>query len=380
MRGHRPLVATARALALFVPFSVACVVLLASCDNLTWTGIDSWKHYEGGGTFDTRAPSLSPDGQYLAYASACTGHGDIYLIKSGTNDPVRLTDSQDFESSPMFTPDGKRIVFLREQEQWRHIWMMDSDGSHVTQLTQGNTVDGQVFLSNDGRWLSFGREELSMGMMQLTGHTYVMRLDEPAGKLMRVGEVAMFSGDSRFLVYSEEGKLWRLELDGQRGTRRQIRGTGWSRVVDVSGDGRLMLTRKLPPAGAPLDSIDLDLWVWDTEANSETLVANCHSAVFFGPESKHVLFFVGFDWIPYITTLDGTKTRPIHCAPSHKLGLGPRVCFGGRGAVVGASMRMARPEYDVIFIDFETLEATTIASISSGGCTFQTPSTIEADP
>ena len=102
-----------------------------------------------------------------------------------------------------------------------------------------------------------------------------------------------------------------------------------------------------------------------------------HSAVFFGPKSKHVLFFVGYDQIPYVAAIDGATPARIKCAPTYKTW--PRVCLDGRGAVLGASLRNGQPEYDVIFIDFENQRATTIASLGCDNATFQAPSTIKRD-
>jgi dipeptidyl aminopeptidase/acylaminoacyl peptidase len=322
--------------------------------------------------FDARWVSLSPDGHYLTYASACTGHGDIYVIKSGATKPIRLTDSEDFESSPMFTPDGKRIVFVREHDQRRHVWIMDSDGSHATQLTQGSTLDYPLYLSRDGRFLLFSSAKPSIGL-GLTARSFVMRVDERDDKPTSVGDLAVFSGDSLFVVYSESGELWRMELDEKRGTRRRIHEAG--QPLDVSGDGKLVLTARLPPEAQW--SFDQEIWVVNLETNSEKQLATGHSAVFFGPKNRHVLFFVGHDQIPYVTAIDGATPTRIECAPTYKTW--PRVCLDGRGAVLGASLRNGQPEYDVIFIDFQNRRATTIASLGCDNVTFQAPSTIKRD-
>ena len=115
----------------FKHLSIICaavILALVSLGCLPGVGHDSWQHYQNGGMFDTRCVSLSPDGQYLAYASACTGHGDIYVIKNGARNRNVLTDSEDFESSPIFTPDGRRIVYVRENKQGEHVWIVNSDG------------------------------------------------------------------------------------------------------------------------------------------------------------------------------------------------------------------------------------------------------------
>jgi len=372
MKEYRPLVGTFHALLLFVPLSVAFVVLFTSCP-LHSTNEDSWQDYLNGATFNTRTPSLSPDGQYLVYASACTGHGDIYLIKSGANDPVRLTDSPDFESSPIFAADGKRIVYCREHEHRRHIWIMDSDGSNATELTQGRCLDDPRCVSRDGRYLLFDRVRPSRGMA-IISYSYMMRVDEGAGKPISLGDGAVFSGDSRFVIYSKGGNLWRMDLDGDGGKRRKIGGADWP--LDVSVDGKLILVLRLP-AGGP-SAGNQQIWVLDTETNAQTHVANGHSAVFIGPKSRRVLFFVGYDRIPHVTTTDGEMTTRLKGAET--CATWPEVCFGGRGAVLGATLPPGRPDYDVVCIDSETMQTTTIASIGCRECTFQTLAIGEGTP
>ena len=134
-------------------FCSICAVVLSSCNYLTTKGEDGWEHYENGGRFDTRSPSVSSDGLRLAFASPWTGHGDIYVVQSGAEAATRLTESNDFESSPMFTPKSDRIIYVRESGGRRHIWIMNTTGDGVAQLTDGNSIDDVLWISSDGRVL-----------------------------------------------------------------------------------------------------------------------------------------------------------------------------------------------------------------------------------
>ncbi|SIO09144.1 WD40-like Beta Propeller Repeat [Singulisphaera sp. GP187] len=342
------------------------VGLLSSCNYVAPEGEDSWQNYVDGGMFVTASPSLSPIGDRMVYASACTGHGDIYVMNGTSVGPVRLTHNDDFEASPMFTPDGKRIVFAREHDKFRHVWIMNSNGSHESQLTQGATLDDPQSLSSDGRYLLFSRS-LWTGGLGRTSKMYLMRIDVVAGKSIHVGDIAILSPDSRFVIYSDAGELWRLELDGKERNRRRIYGTGWP--TDTSEDGRLILIMR-PIAGKAWTGEE-EIWVLDTVTKSEKLLGIGHSATLFGANRDNVLFLAGADQIPYVTTIDGGMTKRIDCPSGYKTSVS--ASWDGRGVLVGSYAAGQRSDSSVIFIDFEGLRATTIASIACDGSTFRSP-------
>ncbi len=261
---------------------VAYCALLTLAGCMRGTGQDSWQHYKSGGMFDTGGVSLSPDGQYLAYASACTGNGDIYAIKSGTVSPARLTDSDDFESHPIFTPDGKRIIYVREHDQRSHVWIVGSDGAHATQLTRGDFIDSPIDISRDGRFLLFSRAEPSMGF-GLGAQVYLLRLNDPGRAPVGIGDFAVFSGDSRSVICWESEKLWRMDIAGKAGSRSRIQGTGTP--LDASFDGKLLLTLRRTPGQ--------EIWVIDTEKNTEKKLAVGYGASFLGQKARKYSFLGG---------------------------------------------------------------------------------------
>jgi Tol biopolymer transport system component len=347
---------------------VVSIVLLgsiASCAPWKSGGIDSWAHFEGGGSFDTNSPSLSPDGQFIAYASPCTGHGDIYSIKSGTHAPTRLTDSNDFESSPLFLADGSRIVFVREHANERHLWIMDADGSHSTQITFGNGIDSPSAVSRDGRYLLFSR-----GIDPLIGNgrearEYLTRIDRPTGDIIAVGDTAVLSQDSRLAVFSDKYQLW--ERDLASGKDRRIYGEGWP--ADLSPDAKLILVLRQSTSKAW--NIDQEIWVLDTDAKSERQVAFGHMPIFFGKDRKNILFFKGFDSMPFVTTINGGEAKPIKCPPTYKTF--PIVAWDGSGAVVGYFPPHARAEYGALFFTIDGQEPKNIAFFGCMNTTFDRP-------
>jgi|GEM_PF-127351 len=82
--------------------------------------------YESGPEF---FPSLSPDGNSVAYASRASGNWDIYVQNvSGGGNATNLTrNSSTDDSQPAFSPDGQRIAFRSEREGGG-VYVMQADG------------------------------------------------------------------------------------------------------------------------------------------------------------------------------------------------------------------------------------------------------------
>ena len=66
-----------------------------------------------------RYPSLSPDGNYVAFA--WTGpkqdNPDIYVLQIGAGSPSRRTTDPSNDYNPVWSPDGRTIAFLRSQAE-----------------------------------------------------------------------------------------------------------------------------------------------------------------------------------------------------------------------------------------------------------------------
>ena len=82
------------------------------------------------------APSLSPDGKFVAYVAASErGDSDIYLLRIGGRKAINLTeDSPAEEDTPVFSPDGQSIAF-RSSRQGGGIFVMGATGESVRRLT-----------------------------------------------------------------------------------------------------------------------------------------------------------------------------------------------------------------------------------------------------
>ena len=128
------------------------------------------------------APSLSPDGEWIVYASnyadgemmdlemldsegnpvritgEATGAWDLYVMPTAGGDPVQLTDTVATEDQPAWSPDGSRIAFQSERDYGTEIYLMDADGTSVTQITYSSGNNWSPAWSPDGTLLAFSSD------------------------------------------------------------------------------------------------------------------------------------------------------------------------------------------------------------------------------
>jgi serine/threonine protein kinase len=76
-------------------------------------------------------PSISPDGQTIAYVSNRTGHFQIYLRQVGATSDVALTHDESDNIHPAFSPDGRQIAFASSREGGREIFYPGFDNFMV---------------------------------------------------------------------------------------------------------------------------------------------------------------------------------------------------------------------------------------------------------
>lgn len=77
---------------------------------------------------DDLMPSISPDGNMVAYASNRNGNWDIFTMPIAGGAPTQITFDADEEVQPTWAPDGKRLAFSRQNGRtgaWE-IWIVDT--------------------------------------------------------------------------------------------------------------------------------------------------------------------------------------------------------------------------------------------------------------
>ncbi len=94
---------------------------------------------------DDTAPTLSPDGQKIAFMSRRSGNWEIYIINTDGSGWQRLTDNPAQDGLPTWSPDGKALAFVSDRGGSWAIWAMVPTGKDQRQLfTMEGSPDGFV--------------------------------------------------------------------------------------------------------------------------------------------------------------------------------------------------------------------------------------------
>ena len=288
---------------------LACVLAAVWIMTRTWRRIDANAEPLRASPLTSiagvvRAPSLSPDGNYVVFSwtGDTRGNPDLYVQHIGSGEPLRLTTDPDTDYSPSWSPDGRSIAFLRRRSTggasevrlvpplggverkiaevqprilaFRPItlsWCPDSrclvvtdspgagkpdavfavaiDSGEKLQLTfpaGAVGADADPAISPDARSLVFRRDSTPF-----SGAFYRVPLAKgpvPEGEPVRLTATLMagkpaWTPDSRHILFSARGALWTLDAAGGGPPKRlpYIGEDGLSPVISRTVDGRQRL-------------------------------------------------------------------------------------------------------------------------------------------
>ncbi len=105
----------------------------------------------GSGCSPDGAPSWSPDGEYIYFASSRAGNWEIYRMKGDGTEQTRVTINNWADGSPQPSPDGSKIAFASSRDGKFQIYVMEADGSNETRITSDPTC------AQDPAWLLSGK-------------------------------------------------------------------------------------------------------------------------------------------------------------------------------------------------------------------------------
>lgn len=116
---------------------------------------------------EKRTPSLSPDGQHLAFAwnGGAGPHFNLYVKLVRTEESLRLTKQASIDFNPVWSPDGRYIAFCRIQPGETGIYIIPALGGAERRVRKTlweehefNEIfwyDGRLSWSPDGKLLAF---------------------------------------------------------------------------------------------------------------------------------------------------------------------------------------------------------------------------------
>lgn len=177
----------------------------------------------------------APDGQRFVYVRG--GALVVRDLRGGAEHPVRLDSVPNGPvSSPSFTPDGHRILFIAGGQRSR-VFSVKAEGGKAEALTDSTVAPVIAAVSPLTGVLAFVAPD-SIGRAQLW-------VQQPGARPNRLTAHEDFTRhrirwtrDGRGLVYSAEGKLWRIAT------------AGGSPPVEIPFVARVRFTRRRPPTYA----------------------------------------------------------------------------------------------------------------------------------
>src|SRR5947208_5043969 len=122
-------------------------------------------------------PGISPDGSTIAFVSG----GDIWEVPARGGEARLLISHPANESRPLYSPDGKRLAFTSARTGNGDIYLLTLATGELTRLTFDDAPELVTGWSRDGKWIYF-----SSTSHDLAGMNDVYRVSPDGGTPMPV--------------------------------------------------------------------------------------------------------------------------------------------------------------------------------------------------
>lgn len=179
------------------------------------------------------SPEWTPDGNYVAVTRSVSGGPKIYLYHKDGGNGIQMVREPSGQSAigATFTPDGKTVYYAQRSGTWQYNAIMpqyqlvayDRELGTRTTMTSRYGSAFRPAISSDGRWLAYGsRHDETTGLRvreMATGNerwlAYPIQRDNQEAMLETDALPGYdFTPDSRSIVISYGGEIWRVPVDG----------------------------------------------------------------------------------------------------------------------------------------------------------------------
>ncbi|MBM3783915.1 MAG: hypothetical protein FJW30_06110 [Acidobacteria bacterium] len=175
------------------------------------------------------SPTISPDGEWIAFTSEKSGSADLWRIKADGTGLERLTRFAHFEDQPAYSPDGKQIAFVSTRgADITDIWILDLASRNTRNLTTASGGDFRPSWSPDGKWIAFSSDRGTKPRAVLNGaeplqetSLYIVRPD--ATEARRLTEEGMFAGSPKWSPDSKRVVFYEMTPEATAPARRDAK-------------------------------------------------------------------------------------------------------------------------------------------------------------
>lgn len=168
------------------------------------------------------APSFSPDGSRIAWASNRSGNMEVWVANANGSGAHAVTRSAASDTAPTWSPTGREIAFTSNRGGTPQIYVMDAEGLNVRRLsTVGNYNDAPAWNPN--------KQFLEVAYTsRLEGQFQIAIVDIASGQVRQITEnrgsceYPTWAPSGRHLAFScQRGRTWQIHVADREGRNVQ---------------------------------------------------------------------------------------------------------------------------------------------------------------
>ena len=195
-------------------------------------------------TYFKTGATVSPNGNYIFFASIQSGTLHIWRINADGSDLKQITFGDSADNAPTCSPDGQWITFVSKRSGNACLWKVSVDGGEPMQLTDKAAM--RAAFSADGKLIACGyfvegaKPPWKIAIIPFAGGQPVKLIDMPPGVNFRAGP--WWTDDARAFIYAnvQDGvaNLWSQAVDGGKPVQITNFSSGFIASHALSRDGK----------------------------------------------------------------------------------------------------------------------------------------------